>query len=195
MPASSCRSGIISKCCFLPVNGRRYLYHPPSTQANQRRPIRVSCLGHRRRFLHRRPALPARHAMAPTTRRNLRRKCHIFLRNCHPHWSWLVRTPHFPLFMFLSSSANSRRLILCAVYYYVWIKVLPKRRGYAIRQELIVLETGETAHSLVNVPLEKIPEWDSVHDVTGKKYATSSGRSSGEDSMSVERTNAKSVKE
>ena len=80
------------------------------------------------------------------------------------------------------------------MYYYVWIKVLPKRRGYAIRQELIVLETGETTHSLVNVLLEKIPEWDSVHDVTGKKYATSSGRSSGEDSMSVERTNAKSVK-
>ncbi|KAK0122744.1 hypothetical protein ONS96_009779 [Cadophora gregata f. sp. sojae] len=86
-------------------------------------------------------------------------------------------------------------LLLCALYYYFWIKVLPKRRGYAIRQELIVLETGETTHSLINVPLAKLPEWDSVHDVTGKKYATSSGRASVEDSVSVERTNVRSEKE
>lgn len=72
--------------------------------------------------------------------------------------------------------------------------MLPKHRGYAIRQELIVLETGETTHNLVNVPLEKIPEWDSVHDVTGKKYATSSGRSFDEDGSSVERTNVRPEK-
>lgn len=57
------------------------------------------------------------------------------------------------------------------------------------------METGETTHSLINVPLEKIPEWDVEHDVTGRKYATSSGRASGKDSASVERTNVRSGKE
>ncbi|CZS89791.1 related to methionine transport protein, high affinity [Rhynchosporium graminicola] len=81
--------------------------------------------------------------------------------------------------------------VICSVYYYVWMKVLPQKRGYEIRQELIVLDSGETTNSLVNVPLEKIPEWDRMHDAAGKKYATSRGHLSGEDSPSVERVNIK----
>ncbi|KAK2623572.1 hypothetical protein QTJ16_007126 [Diplocarpon rosae] len=61
-------------------------------------------------------------------------------------------------------------LLFCGVYYWVWIVVLPTYRRYAIRQELIVLDTGEATHGLIRVPLEKVAEWDSVHDVTGRVY-------------------------
>ncbi|PBP26362.1 High-affinity methionine permease [Diplocarpon rosae] len=77
-------------------------------------------------------------------------------------------------------------LLVCGVYYWVWIIVLPTHRRYAIRQELIVLDTGEATHSLIRVPLEKIAEWDSVHDVTGRVY---------EDRSRGERQNAKAVKQ
>ncbi|KAJ5047677.1 uncharacterized protein L3040_003497 [Drepanopeziza brunnea f. sp. 'multigermtubi'] len=64
---------------------------------------------------------------------------------------------------------------VCALYYYLWIQVLPKRRGYEIRQELIVLETGEATNNLVNVPISQLAEWDRTHDVAGKRYPTITG--------------------
>ncbi|CZT12731.1 related to methionine transport protein, high affinity [Rhynchosporium agropyri] len=61
----------------------------------------------------------------------------------------------------------------CAVYYWLWIHVLPKRGKYAIRQTVLVLDSGAQTHKLVKVPLSELEEWDSKHDVVGKQVAGS----------------------
>ncbi|KAL3427217.1 high-affinity methionine permease [Phlyctema vagabunda] len=63
-------------------------------------------------------------------------------------------------------------LAACGIYYWVWIYVLPKLRGYKIRQEVLVLDNGATTHKLVNVPNSELAVWDSEHDVTGKYLRT-----------------------
>ena len=72
-------------------------------------------------------------------------------------------------------------LVLCGIYYYVWTSVLPKWRGYEIRQELLVLDNGATTHKLVNIPLADLAEWDAKHDVTGKYLEIDLGHETGSD--------------
>ncbi|KAG2412509.1 hypothetical protein HFD88_010066 [Aspergillus terreus] len=57
---------------------------------------------------------------------------------------------------------------LCGVYYFVWIKVLPKRGGYQFRQTIIQLDGGATAHQLVKVLNDQLADWDAEHDATGR---------------------------
>lgn len=77
-------------------------------------------------------------------------------------------------FRFLLSFSGHGRLLtrssvaLCGVYYFVWIKVLPKRGGYQFRQTIIQLDGGATAHQLVKVPNDQLAEWDAEHDATGR---------------------------
>lgn len=72
-------------------------------------------------------------------------------------------------------------LILCGIYYWVWIFVLPKYRGYEIRQELLVLDNGATTHKLHNIPLAELADWDAKHDVTGKYLDGEVAHGSGND--------------
>ncbi|KAF4151528.1 hypothetical protein CNMCM6936_009422 [Aspergillus lentulus] len=58
---------------------------------------------------------------------------------------------------------------LCGVYYYVYIKVLPRLGGYAFRQTVLQMEDGATAHKLVKVPNEQLTAWDAEHDATGRE--------------------------
>ncbi|KAJ3539462.1 hypothetical protein NM208_g5486 [Fusarium decemcellulare] len=59
-------------------------------------------------------------------------------------------------------------LILCYVYYVIWVYVLPKWRGYAIRPEVVeVDENGANTHRLVRVPLTEVEKWDAEHDDAG----------------------------
>ncbi|KAH7319717.1 amino acid permease-domain-containing protein [Stachybotrys elegans] len=59
-------------------------------------------------------------------------------------------------------------MILCGLYYVVWMYVLPKYGGYKIRTEVTDVDNnGANTHRLVRVPLEQVPEWDSVHDEAG----------------------------
>ncbi|KAK9576096.1 hypothetical protein V6Z92_009378 [Aspergillus fumigatus] len=60
---------------------------------------------------------------------------------------------------------------LCGVYYYVYIKVLPRLGGYAFRQIILQMEDGATAHKLVKVPKEQLKAWDAEHDATGRERA------------------------
>ncbi|KAH1322819.1 hypothetical protein KXV52_003417 [Aspergillus fumigatus] len=60
---------------------------------------------------------------------------------------------------------------LCGVYYYVYIKVLPRLGGYAFRQIVLQMEDGATAHKLVKVPKEQLKAWDAEHDATGRERA------------------------
>lgn len=59
----------------------------------------------------------------------------------------------------------------CAVYYWIWIHVLPKRGKYAIRQTVLILDSGAQTHELVKVPLTQLEDWDTKHDVVGKQIA------------------------
>ncbi|KAL5365158.1 amino acid permease-domain-containing protein [Aspergillus floccosus] len=56
----------------------------------------------------------------------------------------------------------------CGAYYFLWIKVLPKRGGYQFRQTIIQLDGGASAHRLVKVPNDQLAEWDAEHDATGR---------------------------
>lgn len=55
------------------------------------------------------------------------------------------------------------------MYYYVYIKVLPRLGGYAFRQTVLQMEDGATAHKLVKVPNEQLNAWDAEHDATGRE--------------------------
>lgn len=59
-------------------------------------------------------------------------------------------------------------LILCAVFYLVWAYLLPKWKGYSLRQELIELDDGAQSYLLRRVPYADLPEWDATHDATGR---------------------------
>lgn len=61
-------------------------------------------------------------------------------------------------------------MLLCGVYYVIWIYVLPRYGGYQMRSEILVVEdTGATAHRLVKVKNEDLEEWDSTHDEAGNQ--------------------------
>lgn len=44
---------------------------------------------------------------------------------------------------------------------------MPKLRGYRIRQEALILDNGAVSHRLVQVPTNKLSQWDATHDVVG----------------------------
>ena len=60
-------------------------------------------------------------------------------------------------------------LILCGIWYTLWIKVLPKFGGYAMRYQLVQLGNGAETHQLVKVPKAKLADWDAEHDATGAR--------------------------
>lgn len=56
------------------------------------------------------------------------------------------------------------------MYYYFWIYLIPKHKGYAIRQKRVVYqEDGAVTHQLVKVPNAELEKWDSEHDANGNK--------------------------
>lgn len=67
-------------------------------------------------------------------------------------------------------------MIVCGIYYVVWIYVLPKWKGYAIRAKVMDVDGGgANTHRLVKVPLADLERWDSEHDDSGKLRSASSG--------------------
>ncbi|KAI8170553.1 High-affinity methionine permease [Colletotrichum sp. SAR 10_70] len=59
-------------------------------------------------------------------------------------------------------------LLGCGVYYWLWIYVVPKARGYRIRQQVLELADGAQSHKLVKVPVGDLAEWDATHDHVGR---------------------------
>lgn len=55
------------------------------------------------------------------------------------------------------------------MYYYVYIKLLPRLGGYAFRQIILQMEDGATAHKLVKIPNEQLKAWDAERDATGRE--------------------------
>ncbi|KAK0102245.1 hypothetical protein ONS95_005868 [Cadophora gregata] len=59
-------------------------------------------------------------------------------------------------------------LALCGIYYFLWAKLIPKWRGYELRQELVELGGRAESHRVSKVPLQDIPAWDEKHDAVGR---------------------------
>ncbi|KAI1428242.1 high-affinity methionine permease [Xylaria sp. FL1777] len=60
-------------------------------------------------------------------------------------------------------------IILCAIYYFIWMHLLPRWRGYRLRPEILIVENqGANTHRLVKVPVNELEKWDSEHDEAGR---------------------------
>ncbi|KAK0746925.1 amino acid permease-domain-containing protein [Schizothecium vesticola] len=59
-------------------------------------------------------------------------------------------------------------LLSCAIYYYIWTSLVPRLRGYRIRQTVLHLDNHALTHQLVKVPLAGLKEWDATHDAVGR---------------------------
>jgi amino acid transporter len=59
-------------------------------------------------------------------------------------------------------------LLVCGLYYWVWMYALPKYGKYKLRNETqSVGDDGANTHRLVKVPLDQLQEWDAAHDEAG----------------------------
>lgn len=63
---------------------------------------------------------------------------------------------------------TTHSLVLIGIYYIVWAYVLPRFRGYRIRQTVVILDNGAQTHELIKVPVEDVAEWDATHDALGR---------------------------
>ncbi|KAF3764180.1 amino acid transporter [Cryphonectria parasitica EP155] len=77
-------------------------------------------------------------------------------------------------------------IIACAVYYWAWISLVPRIRGYRIRQEIIELDGGATSHVLTKIPVSELAQWDETHDATGRQRYSSGSTESVEGGVLVE---------
>ncbi|KAB8077381.1 amino acid permease-domain-containing protein [Aspergillus leporis] len=59
-------------------------------------------------------------------------------------------------------------LVGCGIYYFLWIKWIPKWKGYVFRQTVLEFEDGSVAHKLVKVPVVEVSRWDEEHDAVGR---------------------------
>ena len=59
-------------------------------------------------------------------------------------------------------------LVICAAYYFVWVKLLPRLGRYELRQTVLDVGGSATSHQLVRVPRAELAEWDAQHDAAGR---------------------------
>jgi hypothetical protein len=68
----------------------------------------------------------------------------------------------------LELTSKFSSLVACGVYYFVWVKWLPRIKKYELRQTVLELDDGAVTHKLVKVPNDDLAKWDAEHDVTGR---------------------------
>ncbi|KAG0156140.1 hypothetical protein PDIDSM_3316 [Penicillium digitatum] len=59
-------------------------------------------------------------------------------------------------------------LLACGIYYYFWAFLIPKWKGYKLRQEQLSLDGGVQSNRLKKVPNDEVAEWDATHDAAGR---------------------------
>ncbi|OLN88237.1 High-affinity methionine permease 1 [Colletotrichum chlorophyti] len=64
-------------------------------------------------------------------------------------------------------------LLTCGLYYWLWAFLLPKWKGYQLRQELVTYEDGAQSHRIHKIPNAEIAEWDATHDAGGRALGSS----------------------
>ena len=61
-------------------------------------------------------------------------------------------------------------IVACGLYYYFWMKLLPRLGNYSIRSEVIdVDDNGANTHRILRIPNAEVTEWDAAHDELGQK--------------------------
>ncbi|KAF2261382.1 amino acid transporter [Lojkania enalia] len=59
-------------------------------------------------------------------------------------------------------------MVACGVYYYFWIHLVPRLRGYQIRTETLVSDQdGSVTHKLLRISNAEVEKWDTTHDDAG----------------------------
>ncbi|KAI0417473.1 high-affinity methionine permease [Xylaria grammica] len=60
-------------------------------------------------------------------------------------------------------------IVLCVIYYVIWMYVIPNWRGYRLRPEILTVDDeGANTHRLVKIPVEELEKWDREHDEAGR---------------------------
>ncbi|KZZ98367.1 high affinity methionine permease [Moelleriella libera RCEF 2490] len=60
-------------------------------------------------------------------------------------------------------------MVVCVLYYFAWIFVIPSWRGYRIRAEVLKAQDDSiTSHKLVKVPVTEVEKWDAEHSEAGE---------------------------
>ena len=72
---------------------------------------------------------------------------------------------------------TNHSIVACAVYYWVYIKVVPRIYKYRWRQEVSELAGGEQLNTLVKVPVDQLVAWDNSHDAAGRRLGDSNAAS------------------
>ncbi|KAK7705046.1 hypothetical protein SLS57_010243 [Botryosphaeria dothidea] len=67
-------------------------------------------------------------------------------------------------------------LLACAFYYWLWAFLLPKWKGYQLRQELVQFEDGAQSNRLRKIPNAEVAQWDATHDAAGRPITASNER-------------------
>lgn len=57
---------------------------------------------------------------------------------------------------------------LCGIYYYFWIDLIPKWKGYEYRQTIVKYDDGAITHKMVKIPKADLVSWDQQHDAAGR---------------------------
>ncbi|EAL20113.1 hypothetical protein CNBF4390 [Cryptococcus deneoformans B-3501A] len=79
-----------------------------------------------------------------------------------------VNNSSFGFFYAASSLTGLGIVFLCGFYYVLWSKLLPKWKGYKLRQTVITLADGALTHKMVKVKNEDVDAWDVTHDPSGR---------------------------
>jgi hypothetical protein len=116
-------------------------------------------------IVHRIEGLLVGHALVSSRGRHLRRLGQLLL--CYVKYN-RYRNVSDPQGQDRRLHADASSVVACAVYYYVWVHLIPKARGYRMRQTLLEFDDGAISHSLVKVKVQGLDEWDATHDATGK---------------------------
>lgn len=86
-------------------------------------------------------------------------------------------------------------MVAMGLYYYVWIKLLPKLGKYQIRTETVVSDQdGSVTHRLRNVKNDVVDEWDQTHDEAGN-LLVDSGTTGTENGHLIKRVRVKDATE
>lgn len=81
------------------------------------------------------------------------RRCELLVCNILRGCSWNVSysCPYSSL-VYIANLTHEHSIGVCGVYYYVWIKLLPRLQGFKWEQTVLKLDDGALAHRLVRVP-------------------------------------------
>lgn len=74
----------------------------------------------------------------------------------------------FNFFYAASSLGGLGIILICYLYYVLWMYVLPKAGKYQIRRRVLFNDDGSVGNQLIKVPNDEVEAWDIKHDPSGR---------------------------